>query len=69
LKGAANREWLVRHHELVVEAARTLAARARDDLCVAFDHNLVLLGAALHDAGRPGPIPGDSPGRLARSRT
>ncbi|HEY7370757.1 MAG TPA: HD domain-containing protein [Polyangia bacterium] len=44
--------WLVRHHELVVEAARALASRVRSELHVPFDQELVLLGAALHDAGK-----------------
>jgi HD superfamily phosphodiesterase len=45
-------QWLVRHHELVVEAAQVLASRVRGELGVAFDHDLVVLGAALHDAGK-----------------
>ena len=44
--------WLVRHHELVVEAMQGLAARIRDELGLAFDDQLALLGAALHDAGK-----------------
>jgi hypothetical protein len=44
--------WLVRHHELVVEAAQVLASRVRGELGVVFDHDLVSLGAALHDAGK-----------------
>jgi hypothetical protein len=44
--------WLIRHHELVVEAMHVLVARVRDELGVAFDRELALLGAALHDAGK-----------------
>lgn len=43
--------WLVRHHELVLEAAVELC----DDMArlgVPFDRELVLAGAALHDAGK-----------------
>ena len=45
-------EWLIRHHELVVEAMQVLALRVRTELGVAFDSDLALLGAALHDAGK-----------------
>jgi putative nucleotidyltransferase with HDIG domain len=44
--------WLVRHHELVSEAALELCDLVRRDLGVAFDRELVLVGAALHDAGK-----------------
>jgi HD superfamily phosphodiesterase len=44
--------WLVRHHELVVEAAVVLCDRIARELRVAFDRDAVLLGAALHDAGK-----------------
>ena len=44
--------WLVRHHELVLEAATQLCDRLRRDLGVAFDREQVLVGAALHDAGK-----------------
>ena len=44
--------WLVRHHELVVEAMQVLASRVHGELGVAFDQDLTLLGAALHDAGK-----------------
>ena len=40
--------WLVRHHELVLEAASALV----DGLKVDFDAERVLLGAAIHDAGK-----------------
>jgi len=41
--------WLVRHHELVLEAATILCAQLTD---LAFDRAAVLAGAALHDAGK-----------------
>jgi hypothetical protein len=41
--------WLVRHHELVVEAAGLLVAGLQG---IRFDRGAVLLGAALHDAGK-----------------
>ena len=44
--------WLVRHHELVVEAATLLTARLSRELKLSFDREEVLLGAALHDAGK-----------------
>jgi hypothetical protein len=44
--------WLVRHHELVLEAATILCDRLRRDLDLAFDREQVLVGAALHDAGK-----------------
>jgi hypothetical protein len=44
--------WLVRHHELVVEAAEILCDRVARELAVPFDRELVLAGAALHDAGK-----------------
>lgn len=44
--------WLVRHHELVVEAAEELSDRVAREFRVAFDRRQVLLGAALHDAGK-----------------
>ncbi|HEY1547401.1 MAG TPA: HD domain-containing protein [Kofleriaceae bacterium] len=44
--------WLVRHHELVLEAATTLCDRLRRDLRLAFDREQILVGAALHDAGK-----------------
>ncbi|NVB82957.1 MAG: HD domain-containing protein [Kofleriaceae bacterium] len=42
--------WLVRHHELVLEAAVSVCDRFAREL--AFDRDAVLLGAALHDAGK-----------------
>jgi hypothetical protein len=42
----------VRHHELVLEAATILCDRLRRDLSLAFDREQVLVGAALHDAGK-----------------
>lgn len=44
--------WLVRHHELVVEAAEQLVQGLRRTLQIDFDADRVLLGAALHDAGK-----------------
>ena len=41
--------WLVRHHELVVEAAGLLVAGLHG---VRFDRGAVMIGAALHDAGK-----------------
>lgn len=41
--------WLVRHHELVLEAAILICDRLTG---VAFDRDAVLVGAALHDAGK-----------------
>lgn len=44
--------WLVRHHELVVEAARVLVDRLPRDFEIELDVDHVLLAAALHDAGK-----------------
>lgn len=44
--------WLVRHHELVVEAGRELLAATRELLPEGVDRELVLTGCALHDAGK-----------------
>jgi len=44
--------WLVRHHELVLEAAVVLCDRVTRDLGVSFDRDRVLAGASLHDAGK-----------------
>jgi hypothetical protein len=44
-------QWLIRHHELVVEAAERLVDGLRA-LRVPFDADHVLLGSALHDAGK-----------------
>ncbi|MFP2928959.1 HD domain-containing protein [Pyxidicoccus sp. 3LG] len=44
--------WLVRHHELVLEAAELLTQRLARELRVPFARDEVLLGAALHDAGK-----------------
>ena len=43
--------WLVRHHELVVEAAGQLI-EGLASLGVPFDREHVLAGAAIHDAGK-----------------
>ena len=43
---------LVRHHELVVEAASILCQKLSQGFGVAFHHEAVLLGAALHDVGK-----------------
>ena len=48
--GAAPR--LIRHHELVVEAASALVIGLREAFDLPFDDRLVLVGAALHDAGK-----------------
>ncbi|MBA3463451.1 MAG: HD domain-containing protein [Deltaproteobacteria bacterium] len=44
--------WLVRHHELVLEAATLLCEGLRIELAASFDPQAVLVGAALHDAGK-----------------
>lgn len=44
--------WLIRHHELVVEAARSLCDQLTSELAVPFDRDQVVLGAAVHDAGK-----------------
>ena len=44
--------WLVRHHELVVEAAEQLVEGLQRRLRIDFDAHHVLLGAAVHDAGK-----------------
>ncbi len=43
---------LVRHHELVVEAASLLCEKLFEGFGVAFQRDAVLLGAALHDVGK-----------------
>lgn len=43
---------LVRHHELVVEAASVLCQKVFEGFGVAFRREAVLLGAALHDVGK-----------------
>jgi len=43
--------WLVRHHELVLEAATLLCDELRR-VKVQFDRTQVLVGAALHDIGK-----------------
>jgi ADP-ribose pyrophosphatase YjhB (NUDIX family) len=44
--------WLVRHHELVAEAAGELVAGLPGPLRARVDERRVRLGAALHDAGK-----------------
>lgn len=44
--------WLVRHHELVGEAAAIVCDRFARELGLVFDRDVVLLGAVLHDAGK-----------------
>jgi hypothetical protein len=44
--------WLVRHHELVLEAAEEITRALGAELMLAFDRDHVLLGAAIHDAGK-----------------
>lgn len=48
LVSAGAHPWLVRHHELVLEAAEQLVAQLK----FPFDSGHVLLGAAVHDAGK-----------------
>jgi hypothetical protein len=43
---------LVRHHELVLEAALVLCERVSKSFSVAFAREHVLIGAALHDVGK-----------------
>ena len=45
--------WLLRHHELVLEAATDVCALLTRDLAtLEFDSQPILLGASLHDAGK-----------------
>jgi hypothetical protein len=44
--------WLVRHHELVLEAAEEIVDRLKRGLAIDLDVAHVLVGAALHDAGK-----------------
>lgn len=44
--------WLVRHHELVLEAAESLLDGLHRRLDLRVDRGRVLLGAALHDVGK-----------------
>jgi hypothetical protein len=44
--------WLVRHHELVVEAAVSICDALEKGLSARFDRDKVLLGASIHDAGK-----------------
>jgi hypothetical protein len=44
--------WLLRHHELVVEAAVLICGALEQKVGVSFDRDAVLLGAAVHDAGK-----------------
>lgn len=44
--------WLVKHHELVVEAAVLICDALEQDLGLRFGRATVLLGASLHDAGK-----------------
>jgi hypothetical protein len=52
VRGVLGAPWLVRHHELVVEAAIVLCDRLARELGVVFDRDLVLLRASLHDVGK-----------------
>jgi hypothetical protein len=45
-------ERLVRHHQLVAEAAALLCDGVAERFAVPFRRDLVLLGAALHDTGK-----------------
>ncbi|MGC4114479.1 MAG: HDIG domain-containing protein [Myxococcales bacterium] len=54
---------LIRHHELVAEAASALLAELRKAFTLDFDDGMVLVGAALHDAGKiEHPAELDEPG-------
>lgn len=44
--------WLVRHHELVVEAAVLVCDDLERELGLEIDRETVLLGASVHDAGK-----------------
>lgn len=44
--------WLVRHHELVLEAATRLCDLVAARFELRFDRAQVLMGAAIHDAGK-----------------
>ena len=44
--------WLVRHHELVLEAAVLICDQLARSWSLPFDRAAVLAGAALHDAGK-----------------
>lgn len=44
--------WLVRHHELVLEAAVLICDQLARSWPLPFDRAAVLAGAALHDAGK-----------------
>ena len=44
--------WLVRHHELVVEAATELLDGLHKAFNLKVDRNFILVGAALHDVGK-----------------
>lgn len=44
--------WLVRHHELVLEAAVLICDQLARSWPLPFDRAVVLAGAALHDAGK-----------------
>jgi hypothetical protein len=44
--------WLVRHHQLVVEAATELVDGLAKAFSLKVDRNFILVGAALHDVGK-----------------
>ena len=44
--------WLIRHHELVLEAAELLCGGIAGEIGIELDRERVLAGAALHDAGK-----------------
>jgi RimJ/RimL family protein N-acetyltransferase len=52
LAGLGATPWLLRHHELVVEAAELLCTALARETAARFDRTEVVLGAALHDAGK-----------------
>lgn len=51
LRSLGASRWLLRHHELVVEAA-VLICDALEEWGLTFDRDTVLLGASVHDAGK-----------------
>jgi hypothetical protein len=56
--------WLIRHHELVTEAAEILCDGLSREVGPDFDRELVMLGAAIHDAGKiMHPVEMEAPGR------
>ena len=52
LRSRGAHPWLVRHHELVLEAAEQIVEDLASNFGLRFDTDHVLLGAALHDVGK-----------------